>query len=131
MKSHSFEHNHGSLVRTTTGSMLVSEELPNLSQLELDHHSQYDLVASNTSINATSAAQNYHMHDSAKAYKPPVFSARYQNESKVPPPVVRDTLNIEEYPKGKISTAWINMVKQGLSEWIRVPVIIARGIEDG
>ncbi|KAH6566903.1 hypothetical protein BASA62_006429 [Batrachochytrium salamandrivorans] len=69
--------------------------------------------------------------ESAHQYRPPVFSARYQNESDVPPPVVRDSLVIEEFPKGKISTVWINMVKQGLSEWIRVPVIIARGMEPG
>ena len=111
--------------------MLVSDDLPNLSQLELDHNSQFDLVGSNTSINATSAAHHHHMYESAKPYKPPIFSARYQNESKVPPPIIRDTLDIDEYPKGQISTAWINMVKQGLSEWVRVPVIIAKGLEDG
>jgi hypothetical protein len=32
---------------------------------------------------------------------------------------------------GTISTAWINMVKEGLSEWIKIPVIIARGTEPG
>jgi len=69
--------------------------------------------------------------ESARHYRPPVFSARYVNESEVPPPIVRDTLVIEEFPIGKISTAWINMVKQGLSEWIKVPVIIARGFEEG
>ncbi|EGF76998.1 hypothetical protein BATDEDRAFT_28088 [Batrachochytrium dendrobatidis JAM81] len=69
--------------------------------------------------------------ESAHQYRPPVFSARYQNESDVPPPVIRDSLVIEEFPTGKISTVWINMVKQGLSEWLRVPVIIARGTESG
>ncbi|KAI8922609.1 hypothetical protein BC831DRAFT_475199 [Entophlyctis helioformis] len=69
--------------------------------------------------------------ESAHHYRPPLFSSRYQNESEVPPPIVRDSLVIEEFPQGKISTAWINMVKQGLSEWIRVPVIIARGTEPG
>ena len=49
----------------------------------------------------------------------------------MPPPVVRDRLVVEEFPAGTISTAWINMVKQGLSEWIRVPVIVARGVEPG
>ncbi|KAL2916081.1 hypothetical protein HK105_204505 [Polyrhizophydium stewartii] len=69
--------------------------------------------------------------DSAHQYRPPVFSARHQNESVVPPPVVCDSLVIEEFPAGMISTAWINMVKQGLSEWLRVPVIVARGVEPG
>ncbi|KAI8904441.1 hypothetical protein EDD86DRAFT_213477 [Gorgonomyces haynaldii] len=72
-----------------------------------------------------------HHGTSAHQYKPPVFAARYKNESEVPPPVVRDSLVIEDYPMGTISTAWINMVKQGLSEWMRVPVIIARGVEPG
>ncbi|RKO89656.1 HutD-domain-containing protein [Blyttiomyces helicus] len=69
--------------------------------------------------------------DSARNYRPPVFSARFQNESDVPPPVVRDNLVIDEFPIGKISTVWMNMVKQGLSEWIRVPVIVARGMQEG
>lgn len=69
--------------------------------------------------------------ESVHRYNPPVFAQRYENESDVPPPVVRDTLNIDEFPKGTISTAWINMVKEGLSEWIRIPVIIARGTESG
>ncbi|KAJ3298542.1 hypothetical protein HK104_010597 [Borealophlyctis nickersoniae] len=69
--------------------------------------------------------------DSARHYRPPVFSTRYQYENQVPPAVVKDNLDIAEFPPGKISTAWINMVKQGLSEWIRVPVIVARGAEEG
>ncbi len=63
--------------------------------------------------------------------RPPVFSDRYRNESEVPPPIVHDRLVIEDFPVGTISTAWINMVKQGLSEWIRIPVIVARGVEPG
>lgn len=69
--------------------------------------------------------------ESAQHYRPPIFSDRYRNESEVPPPIVRDRLVVEEFPVGTISTAWINMVKQGLSEWIRVPVIVARGVEPG
>ena len=49
----------------------------------------------------------------------------------MPPPIVHDRLVIEDFPVGTISTAWINMVKQGLSEWIRIPVIVARGVEPG
>lgn len=64
-------------------------------------------------------------------YEPPHFLSRYQAESEVPPPVVRDRLVIDDFPRGTISTAWIKMMKQGLSEWLRLPVIVARGIEDG
>ncbi|KAJ3123285.1 hypothetical protein HK100_011657 [Physocladia obscura] len=69
--------------------------------------------------------------ESARHYRPPTFSARYKNESDVPPPVVADQLVIKDFPTGKISTVWINMVKQGLSEWLRVPVIVARGVNPG
>lgn len=65
--------------------------------------------------------------ESARPYKPPTFSERYKNESEVPPPVIKDDLIIEDFPEGQMSTVWINMVKQGLSEWIRIPVIVARG----
>jgi predicted deacylase len=68
---------------------------------------------------------------SAHKYIPPKFSARYRNESDVPPAVIKDSLEISDYPNGTISTAWINMVKEGLSEWIRIPVIIAKGTEPG
>jgi hypothetical protein len=77
------------------------------------------------------STQNSKYWDSARHYRPPNFSERYKNESDVPPPVVRDKLVIEEFPMGKISTVWINMMKQGLSEWIRVPVIVARGVHEG
>ncbi|KAJ3074946.1 hypothetical protein HDU98_009721 [Podochytrium sp. JEL0797] len=80
---------------------------------------------------AGSMAHGVKYWESAHHYRPPTFSARYQNESDVPPPVVRDSLVIEEFPMGKISTVWINMVKQGLSEWVRVPVIVARGVNPG
>ncbi len=129
-RAQTFDLNHGSLVRTVTGSVLVADEMPALSQLEIDRGSQTDIISSMTSVNGTSTIHPQ-MHESAKTYRPPVFSARFQNESKVPPPIIRDTLNIDEYPRGKISTAWINMVKQGMSDWIRIPVIIARGVEDG
>ncbi|KAJ3383263.1 hypothetical protein HDU84_003742 [Entophlyctis sp. JEL0112] len=69
--------------------------------------------------------------ESARHYRPPTFSARHQNESDVPPAVVADELVIDDFPVGKISTVWINMVKEGLSEWIRVPVIVARGVNPG
>ncbi|KAL1922132.1 uncharacterized protein VTP21DRAFT_10774 [Calcarisporiella thermophila] len=73
----------------------------------------------------------YKQWDSVVRYEPPEFSSRFQNESDVPPPVVRDRLVIEDFPEEQISTAWIKMVKQGLSEWMRLPVIVARGKEEG
>lgn len=68
--------------------------------------------------------------DSTQLYEPPPF-ALIPQDTDVPPPVVRDRLVIEDYPVHTISTAWIKMVKQGLSEWIRLPAIICRGSEDG
>ncbi|KAG2214424.1 hypothetical protein INT47_000980, partial [Mucor saturninus] len=63
-------------------------------------------------------------------YEPPTFD--FLNlDTDVPPPVVRDRLVVEDFPRHSISTAWIKMVKQGLSEWLRMPVIVCRGTEDG
>ncbi|KAI9203897.1 uncharacterized protein BJ171DRAFT_582667 [Polychytrium aggregatum] len=90
-----------------------------------------DSTHSISDLNEASSILPLMYWDSARHYRPPVFSARFQNESEVPPPTVRDSLAISEFPTGKISTLWINMVKQGLSEWLRVPVIIARGSEEG
>ncbi|KAL9546455.1 hypothetical protein MBANPS3_006656 [Mucor bainieri] len=67
--------------------------------------------------------------DTTQIYEPPNFSLNQDTD--VPPPVVRDRLVVEDYPKHTISTAWIKMVKQGLSEWLRMPVIVCRGTEDG
>ncbi|KAI9364432.1 hypothetical protein DFJ73DRAFT_809382 [Zopfochytrium polystomum] len=88
-------------------------------------------TANSSTSSSASSSLGMKYWESARHYRPPVFSARYQNESEVPPPVVRDCLKIEEFPEGKISTAWINMVKQGLSEWLRIPVIVARGVNPG
>ncbi|CAO3638018.1 unnamed protein product [Cunninghamella blakesleeana] len=63
-------------------------------------------------------------------YSPPT-AALLHKDTDVPPPVVRDRLVIEDYAPFTVSTAWIKMVEQGLSEWIRLPVIICRGTEDG
>ena len=56
---------------------------------------------------------NYCFSEAPYNYVPPVFSDRHKNEVNVPPAVVRDTLDISEYPRGQISTAWINIMKQG------------------
>ncbi|KAJ3203514.1 hypothetical protein HDU67_010146 [Dinochytrium kinnereticum] len=108
--------------RGRAGSIIVYDDQP-MWNLPREMDSQISLEGS-----IAGAHQGFKYWESAKHYRPPVFSARYQNESEVPPPVVRDSLVIEEFPAGKISTAWINMVKQGLSEWLRIPVIVARGV---
>lgn len=68
--------------------------------------------------------------DPAQVYVPPT-AALMNKDTDVPPPVVRDRLVIEDYAEHTVSTAWIKMMEQGLSEWIRLPVIICRGAEDG
>ena len=68
--------------------------------------------------------------DVSQVYEPPA-AALLPQDTDVPPPVVRDRLVIEDFPVNTISTAWIKMVKQGLSEWVRLPVIICRGSEEG
>jgi hypothetical protein len=78
------------------------------------------------SIGGTTPARKW---ESAQAYEPPTFET--QQDTEVPPPVVRDRLVIEDFPVGTISTAWIKMVRQGLSEWLRLPVIVCRGTEEG
>ncbi|CAM0137068.1 hypothetical protein VKS41_008227 [Umbelopsis sp. WA50703] len=78
------------------------------------------------SIGGTTPATKW---ESAQAYEPPSFET--QQDTEVPPPVVRDRLVVEDFPVGTISTAWIKMVRQGLSEWLRLPVIVCRGTEEG
>lgn len=68
--------------------------------------------------------------DGTQIYEPPTFALLNQ-DTDVPPPIVRDRLVIEDFPKHTITTAWIKMLKQGLSEWLRLPVIVCRGTEDG
>jgi predicted deacylase/environmental stress-induced protein Ves len=66
---------------------------------------------------------------SAQVYTPPKLRTRF--EAEVPPPIVADCLVLDDFPKGEVRTAWINMVRSPLGEWIRVPVLVARGLEDG
>ena len=53
------------------------------------------------------------------------------SELNLPPPGVVDNIIIEDYEKGRMTTVWLNIMKQGMGEWIRLPVIIARGNKDG
>ncbi|KAI8874511.1 hypothetical protein K501DRAFT_281256 [Backusella circina FSU 941] len=68
--------------------------------------------------------------DSSGIYVPPMFALMH-NETDMPPPVTRDKLEVTEFPIHAISTAWIKMMTHGLSEWIKLPVIVCRGTEDG
>jgi len=64
-------------------------------------------------------------------YIPPSLTSLGVYSSPPPPPVVKDRLVIGEFLPGQITTVWINIMQQGLSDWIRVPVIVARGVQDG
>lgn len=68
--------------------------------------------------------------DPETVYHPPSFALTHQ-DTDMPPPVTRDRLEVDEFPLRTISTAWIKMMTQGLSEWIKLPIIVCRGTEDG
>jgi predicted deacylase len=40
-------------------------------------------------------------------------------------------LNIDDFPPGTTTGAWVHVINNGLGEPVRIPVIIARGAEDG
>lgn len=73
---------------------------------------------------------NIGSYDPNSIYEPPAFALMHM-DTDTPPPVVRDKLEVEEFPLKTISTAWIKMMTQGLSEWLKLPIIICRGTEDG
>lgn len=68
--------------------------------------------------------------DPSAIYEPPAF-ALMRKDTDMPPPVTRDKLEVDEFPLNSISTAWIKIMTQGLSEWIKLPIIVCRGTEDG
>ncbi|KAI8997349.1 hypothetical protein BDB01DRAFT_846011 [Pilobolus umbonatus] len=63
-------------------------------------------------------------------YAPPDFPG-FHKGADMPPPVTRDKLEVSEYPLQTISTAWIKIMTQGLGEWIKIPIIVCRGTEEG
>jgi hypothetical protein len=73
---------------------------------------------------------NFGSYDPKAIYEPPPFALMH-TDTDTPPPVIRDKLEVEEFPLKTISTAWIKMMTQGLSEWLKLPIIICRGTEDG
>lgn len=40
-------------------------------------------------------------------------------------------LRIEDFPLGEISETWLHIINNGIGEPIRIPIIIARGMEEG
>ncbi|RCH78982.1 hypothetical protein CU098_004656, partial [Rhizopus stolonifer] len=73
---------------------------------------------------------NTELFDPDAIYEPPAFALMH-DDSEMPPPVIRDKLEVDDFPLNTISTAWIKMMTQGLSEWLKLPVIVCRGKEDG
>lgn len=73
---------------------------------------------------------NMESFDPNAIYEPPAF-ALIHKDTDMPPPVTRDKLEVDEFPLNTISTAWIKMMTQGLSEWLKLPIIVCRGTEDG
>jgi hypothetical protein len=73
---------------------------------------------------------NMETFDPNAIYEPPAF-ALIHKDTDMPPPVIRDKLEVDEFPLNTISTAWIKIMTQGLSEWVKLPIIVCRGTEDG
>ncbi|CEP19722.1 hypothetical protein [Parasitella parasitica] len=73
---------------------------------------------------------NMESFDPNAIYEPPAF-ALIHKDTDMPPPVTRDKLEVDEFPLNTISTAWIKIMTQGLSEWLKLPIIVCRGTEDG
>ncbi len=40
-------------------------------------------------------------------------------------------LDLESWPKGEISQGWVHIVNDGIASPIQVPILVARGLEDG
>jgi hypothetical protein len=117
----------GSCISTNgKGSNTLGLGIP---ELEAEHNLGSKREISSGIFSSSLSISNY---GGALEYEPP-YRVLHENvnESAVPPPEDEDTLMIENYPMGQISTVWISMMKHGLSEYIKIPVIIARGIESG
>ncbi|CAO3648914.1 unnamed protein product [Cunninghamella echinulata] len=77
-----------------------------------------------------SLAMLTHMYDPTQLFKPDSVPAIHIHVD-MPQPIVRDRLIIEEFKEHSRNTVWIKMVTQGLNEWVRIPVIVLRGSENG
>jgi hypothetical protein len=87
-------------------------------------------AAENEGARRDSLAMLANSYDPTQLYKPDSISAIHIRVD-LPKPVMRDRLVVDEFAKNSTNTVWINMVTQGLNEWVRIPVIVLRGLEDG
>ncbi|KAI3654439.1 hypothetical protein MP228_001158 [Amoeboaphelidium protococcarum] len=60
-------------------------------------------------------------------YTPPDWLVYGNGDIKSSITMEKDSFNVEDFPIGQISTAWIKVMKQGLSDWLKIPIIVARG----
>ncbi len=51
-----------------------------------------------------------------------------QTEQNIP---IIQTLKVKEVPKGTISRYWLNLVTDGMGQPVQIPIIVARGYQDG
>ena len=113
----------------TAGSVLVYDDQP-VWLLPQDIATKMNLTASNVSglgPFSTLGSPPIVQFSASQIYEPPEWVVNQVFESDMAPAIDMDELNLDEFPVGKISTAWIRMMKQGLSDWIRIPVTVARG----
>ncbi|KAI8086709.1 uncharacterized protein BX664DRAFT_336579 [Halteromyces radiatus] len=81
-------------------------------------------------IRRDSLAMLAHIYDPTQLYKPDSVPAIHVRVD-LPHPVVRERLKVEDFEEYSTNTVWIKMVTQGLNEWVRIPVIVLRGSENG
>eukprot|EP01094_Clydonella_sp_ATCC50884_P011192 TRINITY_DN20_c0_g1_i1.p2 TRINITY_DN20_c0_g1~~TRINITY_DN20_c0_g1_i1.p2 ORF type:complete len:394 (-),score=131.17 TRINITY_DN20_c0_g1_i1:191-1372(-) len=60
-------------------------------------------------------------------YQPPVAVPPMP----LPPPSTIDTFDVKDFEAGLVHSCWLNVVQDGFGEWVRVPLIIARGVKEG
>lgn len=48
-----------------------------------------------------------------------------------PEPGIVDNLRVEDTPQGSIHTYWLNLIQDGIGEPVHIPVLVARGVEQG
>ncbi|KAI8049337.1 hypothetical protein BDF21DRAFT_433175 [Thamnidium elegans] len=111
---------------TRRPSLIVSleEDIEKLNQLHISNDNKEPAVIENERRDSLTGI------DPDGIYEPPAFALLHK-DTDMPPPVTRDKLEVDEFPLNAISTAWIKIMTQGLSEWIKLPIIVCRGTEDG
>jgi hypothetical protein len=59
----------------------------------------------------------------------PYFPPAHTPPMPAPPPDTHDRFSLDNYERGRISTCWLNILNDGFGEWVRIPLIVARGVE--